>query len=327
MSILAQIHARAAQQAAVSVDMNEAEKGGGGGKLLPAGQAFGRIVEYIDLGMQPQTFEGKAVEPREEFRLGIALFGPGFANDDGTPYIFYPRALQLKRNDKSNTFKAFKAMNWQQDPSITHFAQFLGKGFLFKIDRKTSAQTKREYNVVDWAATLAGAPDPVTQQFVSYDQILPAVDEALYRAFFWDFPTIEDWDALHIEGQRDDGSSKNWLQDTILSALNFDGSPLHQLLVQHSRPIAPSRAPAQAAQTPAVPLAVPNATPAAQTPPVAAAAAPVVPSVPAVPATPEVPAVPQVAAPLAQPAAATPSLPQVPQVPTLPNIPAAPTAA
>ena len=48
--------------------------------------------------------------------------------------------------------------------------------------------------------------------------------------FLWDRPTKEDWDSLFVEGKWDNGDSKNYVQEKILEATDFEGSPLHQLL-------------------------------------------------------------------------------------------------
>jgi len=65
---LAALQALAAQDVAESgIDLNEAVKGGGGGRLLPEGYAFGRLVEYIEFGNQPQEFQGQAKDPALEF--------------------------------------------------------------------------------------------------------------------------------------------------------------------------------------------------------------------------------------------------------------------
>lgn len=312
-AILQQLQAQAAQAAAVGPDMNEAQKGGGGSKLLPNNvYAFGRIVEYIDLGSQPQEYQGKAKDPADEFRLGIALWGDGITNEDGTPYILRPYSIAISRFEKSNTYKMFKALNYTGDTNIKHFAQFVGQAFLFKLEHHTSKAGKVS-SVINWGATLPPY-DAVTRQ--PYQ--IPAAPDDAYRLFLWDFPTIEAWNSLHIEGTNDDGKSKNFIQDTILGALNFEGSPLHQLLVGNN--VAFTVPPKKAAP------AVPAAPQAAVAPPVAQPTAPV--SAPAVAApealhvvgTPpgapalhvptsaafptEAPAQQGVAAPLAQPAAA-----------------------
>ena len=330
-SYLEQLKAKANAVAATAEDMNEAVSGGGGGRLIPAGQYVGRIVEYVDLGLQPQEYQGKAKDPAPEIRLGICLFysnpeKPG----DPDPYVIRPRELAISRNEKATAFKAFAAMNYKRDPNIKHFAQFIGEPFLFHIDVKTAKESKRQYNAVVWDKT-APAIHPVTKQ--PYD--VPQAPDELYRIFLWDNPTKEDWDSLYIEGERDDGTSKNFVQEKILAALDYQGSQL-QLLLEGAGGLV---APAQAAQAPqAAAPAVPPATPAA-----AAPAAPEVPAAPlAVPAAAPVPTAAQAApAPVAAPEAApsipastetgtttspseAPAAPVTPAAPALPVIPGQP---
>lgn len=59
MSNLAELLALANAAAETGPDMNVAVKGGGGGRLLPEGYAFGTLIEYIEYGNQPQEFQGK----------------------------------------------------------------------------------------------------------------------------------------------------------------------------------------------------------------------------------------------------------------------------
>ena len=126
---LAALQALAAQDVAESgIDLNEAVKGGGGGRLLPEGYAFGRLVEYIEFGNQPQEFQGQAKDPALEFTLGFALTGQGYQNDDGTPYVVRTYNTALSRNEKARAFKLFKALNWKG--TAKSFALLLGDTFL-----------------------------------------------------------------------------------------------------------------------------------------------------------------------------------------------------
>lgn len=323
---LAQIQALAQQQAAVAENMNEVEKGGGG-KLLPKGRFLGRIVEYIDCGVQPQEFQGKAKEPAAEFRLGVALWGEGVSEPDGSPYVLRPFPLALSRFERSTAYKAFKALNWQGNAAITHFAQFVGMPFIFTLDHHTSKQGKVS-SIIKWELTT-GAVDPISGQ----PYPVPEVADDLYRVFLWDFPTLEDWDALHIDGTNDDGKSKNFIQEQILGALNFKGSPLEQLFLQSGKAVPAVAQPAQASQA-AAPVSVPTQVP--QTAPAAAPAAQQVAAplnAPAAPAeqpaqgaaTPVVTAAPAVSAPsgtVQAPATiATTASPSNPAAVSLPNLP------
>lgn len=285
---LAALQALAAQDVAESgIDLNEAVKGGGGGRLLPEGYAFGRLVEYIEFGNQPQEFQGQAKDPALEFTLGFALTGQGYQNDDGTPYIVRTYNTALSRNEKSRAFKLFKALNWKG--TAKSFAQLLGETFLVKI--KQVPKSKTDPKIVSRIDLDGFLPplDPVTRQ--PYP-VAEAPDD-MYRLFLWSRPTKEAWDSLYIEGEYE-GKSKNRIQEQILAALDFQGSPLQQLLMQSGVTALPTAAPAApvAAPVAADPVAV------APTP------APVAPAAPAAPA-----AVP--AAPLAVPAAASPAVASV----------------
>ena len=306
---LAALQALAAQDVAESgIDLNEAVNGGGGGRLLPAGYAFGRLVEYIEFGNQPQEFQGQAKDPALEFTLGFALTGEGYQNDDGTPYIVRTYNTALSRNEKSRAFKMFKALNWKG--TAKSFAQLLGETFLVKI--KQVPKSKTDPKIVSRIDLDGFLPplDPVTRQ--PYP-IAEAPDD-MYRLFLWSRPTKEAWDSLYIAGEYE-GKSKNRIQEQILAALDFQGSPLQQLLMASGVTALPTAAPATpvAAPVAAAPVAV------APTPAPAAVAAPVAPA-----------AVPD--APLAVPAAASPisgSLPpfHIPSVPTPAPVAVAPAPA
>lgn len=325
---LAALQALAAQDVAESgIDLNEAVKGGGGGRLLPEGYAFGRLVEYIEFGNQPQEFQGQAKDPALEFTLGFALTGQGYQNDDGTPYIVRTYNTALSRNEKSRAFKMFKALNWKG--TAKSFAQLLGETFLVKI--KQVPKSKTDPKIVSRIDLDGFLPplDPVTRQ--PYP-IAEAPDD-MYRLFLWSRPTKEAWDSLFIEGEYD-GKSKNRIQEQILAALDFQGSPLQQLLMQSGVTALPTAAPATpvAAPVAAAPVAVaPTTAPAAAVAPAAPAAVPAAPlAVPAAasPAVASV-AVPSVSVPTPAPVAVAPAPAKVGvQVPAMPvaAIPAVPSS-
>lgn len=315
---LAALQALAAQDVAESgIDLNEAVKGGGGGRLLPEGYAFGRLVEYIEFGNQPQEFQGQAKDPALEFTLGFALTGQGYQNDDGTPYIVRTYNTALSRNEKSRAFKMFKALNWKG--TAKSFAQLLGDTFLVKI--KQVPKSKTDPKIVSRIDLDGFLPplDPVTRQ--PYP-IAEAPDD-MYRLFLWSRPTKEAWDSLYIEGEYE-GKSKNRIQEQILAALDFQGSPLQQLLMASGVTALPTAAPATpvAAPVAAAPVAVaPTHAPVAPAAPAAPAAVPAAPlAVPAAVATPAPVAVAPAPAKVgvqvpAMPVAAIPSVPSSPVLP------------
>lgn len=298
MSVLDRIKQQAAKQAEVSPDMNETHEGGGG-RIVPEGPYVGRLVEYIDFGVHPEEFGGQAKDPSPAFQIGAALFGEGAQDAEGRPYIIRSNShfpLRIKRHAKATTAQIFAAMNYKNDPNIRHFAQFLGEPFIFHVVVKKS-KSGREFNDIDWVKTQAPM-DPMSRK--PYE--VPALADEYYKIFLWDFPTKEDWDKLYIEGVFDDGKSKNFIQERILSALNYQGSEL-QLLLEAEGVVAPEKP--QEAQTVAAPstppvaptdapeegLKAPEGVPSAPTVPVAppvvpavAPAAPVLPSIPGQPA-------------------------------------------
>ena len=313
---LAALQALAAQDVAESgIDLNEAVKGGGGGRLLPEGYAFGRLVEYIEFGNQPQEFQGQVKAPALEFTLGFALTGEGYQNDDGTPYVVRTYNTALSRNEKARAFKLFKALNWKG--TAKSFAQLLGETFLVKI--KQVPKSKTDPKIVSRIDLDGFLPplDPVTRQ--PYP-VAEAPDD-MYRLFLWSRPTKEAWDSLYIEGEYE-GKSKNRIQEQILAALDFQGSPLQQLLMASGVTALPTAAPAVPVEAPvaAAPAAVaPTPAPAV---PVAPAAVPVAPlAVPAAVATPAPVAVAPAVAPVGVPAPVLSAAP-IPAVPSSPVLPA-----
>lgn len=250
-------------------DFNVAQKGGGGGRLLPAGYAFGRLVEYVEYGMQPQEFAGKAKDPAMEFTLGFALTGQGYQNDDGTPYIIRTFTTALTMYEKSRAFLMFKLLNWRGTAKT--YAQLLNETYLVKIVQVPKSKT--DPTLVSRMDLTGFLPplDPVTKAPYPIAQ----VPEELFRLFLWSHPTKEAWDSLFIEGVNDDKTSRNRIQETILGALDFQGSALQAMLMNSGVTALPT--------APVAPTVTPSAAPVQ---PVTTAAAPVAPAIPSVPVVP-----------------------------------------
>lgn len=304
-----------AAEAESGIDMNEAVKGGGGGRLLPEGYAFAQLVEYIEFGNHPQEYQGKAKEPAMEIALGFALTGQGYSNEDGSPYVVRPYSMAVSRNEKAKAFLLFKALNWKG--TAKSFGALLTQKWLVKIvhEPKSKAEPTVIVSRMDLKSFLPPL-DPVTK--LPYG--IPDAPAELYKAFFWSKPTLAGWESLKIEGTYDakDGKpaqSKNKLQEKILSALDYQGSAL-QLLLGGGNLALPVAAPVVA---PAGPVAAPVVAPATVAPvavPVVSTApvvAPAVPSliagVPAVAAVPAPVVAPVIVAPVLAPAIVAPVLP------------------
>jgi hypothetical protein len=296
-----------AVESAVMTDMSIASVGGQGGKLYPEGYAFGRLVAYVEIGDVVQEFQGEVKSPAPHMFLGFAIWGAGYQNEDGSPGYITTYDMSLSNNGKAKAFKLFKKLNWKGEAK--NFAQLLSDGFLVKIVHHTSkAPGSKPKSIID----IEGFLPPIDVVSQAPYTIADAPD-SLYKLFLWDNPTPETWATLFIDGKREDGTSKNWLQDKVMAATNFVGSPLDIMLGGVSLPsMVATTAPTAPVTAPTVAPTVPVVAPA-----VAAPTAAVVPTAPVVQPTAvvvNVPNTPVVVAPVAVPVAPTVVAPVVPVV-------------
>lgn len=310
---LASLLAMANEEAEVGVDMSVGVGGGFTAKRFEPGGTLAYFVSYVEKGMHrsrnPKA--GEKNDPKAQASFGFLLLGDKFRNDDGTPYFMETFDMNLSNNLKAGTFAMFKAMNYRN--LYKRFPQMLGQLFILHIEDYVSANAKAgtaPKSIIN-VKKIAPPLDPLSG--APYAAPLP-LDESKLRLFMWDKPHLAGWDSLHIEGVNDEGKSKNWLQETIVGATNFAGSPLEIMLRTAQRPIpaarvvtatAPAAAPAAAGVVPpGVGGVVPGAVPAAAVAPaVAPAAAPVVAPVAIAPAAAPVAITPAVA-PVVAPALA-----------------------
>ena len=273
VSVLQNIQNLAAKAAEVaSVNMAETGTGGGGERIvLEPGNYLGRMVEYIEKGSQKNTFD-TSKPARPLCRIGFAIFP--FEEVDGvrkvseTPVFVRTSDLTISNHEKAGLKKLYNRMNYKNDATKTHVAMFLGEAFLVGVGKRQNAAKTNFYNTID-TNDIKPAIDPMSAQ----PYHVPQVDDKVYQVFLWDYPTQETWDALFIDGKRDDGTSRNFIQEEILGAENYEGSALQQMLEGTASIPAP------------VAEEAPWEEPAADT---AAPAAPVAPVAPVVPAAPAV---------------------------------------
>ena len=263
-----------------SVDMTQTSAAGSN-ELMPEGYAMARMVTYIELGMQPQEFGGKPKAPAPEVKIGFKLFGGPDNCYEGRFIKTFDLAMSNYGN--SGAKKLFDKLNW--DGSLRHFAQALGRAYLVPITINTNKTTQKQSNRIKLDGILPPI-DPVSKG----NYAVPEVSAEDLRYFFFDKPTKETWDALFVEGTWDDGGSKNKDQEKILTALNFPGSALEQLISGVVLPDPGSVGAVPATGSAPHPQAAPSA-PAVPAPvgPAAAPAAPVMPTAPIMPAMPTMP--------------------------------------
>lgn len=240
-----------AAAAEVGPDMSQAAAGGGDFEIPAAGVVRLRLITYVELGKHEDEFKGIKKTP-EKVLLQFELSGPRHPPREVEGGGKVPQILSLTMNkhlnEKAGFFKMFARLNYTKDAK--HFAQLLGRDFLGTIvhkevgegaDKKTYANLRNEdgYTIrppfIDMMNEETG---DIESKRVTVDAPLSAI-----KCFIWDAPVSlkEMWDSLFVDGTWPDkvddkgvvtkaGSSKNWLQNQIRSALNFKSSALAELL-------------------------------------------------------------------------------------------------
>lgn len=223
-----------------------------------AGKAYARFVSYVELGKRAQkAYQGKDKPPAYEVRLGFELLGKKHAKEvevSGEKKIVYPMIftkLAIKGGDRATFTKLLKAMSYGRD--IKHMAMMLGEGFVVTVvhnydktdsNGKPLPDSKTYANLRNDAGWLIGAPMvPEDPSDPTNDKMKPVTvppATAPIQLLLWDSPTKEQWDSIFIDGTRevkdDNGNvktvSKNWVQEDIQKALDFDGSAVQALLLE-----------------------------------------------------------------------------------------------
>lgn len=216
-------------------------------RIPAAGVTVGRFIEYIELGKHKQPdYQGKKKPDAEMVRIVFELLAPKNIREEevqGTPTKFADRiTLTIKKStdDKAGFKKLFRAMTYGRD--IKHMAMMLGEAFVITVihnpvgegdDKKTYANIRDDSGV--WQIAAPFKVDPLTEEKTAYPVAEPL---SPVKIFLWKNPTKETWDSLFIDGTRtvkdakgnETEVSKNWLQEKIIAATDFDGSPLMTLL-------------------------------------------------------------------------------------------------
>lgn len=243
---LAQLKALAAQ----TEDQTDTTAGGYDFDLAPAGTTVGRLVEYIELGKHPQPdYAGKAKDPADMVFMKVELLAPKNRHEyqdadknDRVRYDTISFRISKKLNDKAKYTKLFNQMRSGRD-DVTHMAQMIGEPLRFKVFHnvsKNKASKETTYaNLWDKDGVMdIGVPKFQPDPLVDEWKDMPVAEATLpFKLFLFNNPTPETWDSIFIDGTRKvkDGDvetevSKNWIQELIMSAVDFEGSRLEAML-------------------------------------------------------------------------------------------------
>lgn len=254
MGALDKIHALAAKAVADGVDMTKAQTGGGGDYTPPAaGPTRIRFVAYIEVGKQKATYQGRP-KTEDTVILVFELSGPKHPPTVTESGEKIPHRITIKLNkslnEKAKFFKLFQVMNYQG--KATHMAQLLGEAFKATVvHREWSKGDKKGveaelYDKVKGAFTIEPPRYEVVQDGEPTGEFaVLKVDPAItpIKCFLWAHADMEQWADIFIDGEyperKDEktgaviapAKSKNRFQNLIKTAVNFEGSPIHQLLV------------------------------------------------------------------------------------------------
>lgn len=240
--------AELAAMAAASEDQTVVETTTFNNEPPPAGKTIGRFIEYIELGKHKQkAFKGKAKPDADCVRLTFELLHPKKNlheyEHEGEQRVRADRVsirITKKMSDKAKFKKLFSAMTYGRD-SIKHMAQMLGEAFIITIYHNivtVEGNTNTYVNLDNDGVYGISAPfifDPLEETKTDVPVREPI---SPLRLFLFNQPTKETWDSLFIDGTREvkkDGGavehvSKNWLQELILSATNYEGSAVAALV-------------------------------------------------------------------------------------------------
>lgn len=214
----------------------------------PAGKTIGRFIEYIELGNQKQPdYNGKPKADAPVVRLTFELLHPKKNiheyEVDGEKRKRADRVtitLAKKLSDKAKFKKLFNAMTYGRD-GIKHMTAMLNEKFIITVYHNVVEKDGKKHTYVNLDNDgQYGISAPYVDNPLDDTRTDVPVQDAIspLRLFLWNLPTKETWDSLFIDGTRErklDGGateqvSKNWLQEKILEASNYEGSPLQALL-------------------------------------------------------------------------------------------------
>ena len=237
-----------AKAAAEGADQTKSVVGGGDYTPPAAGPALVRLVGYVELGKQKGKFKGAEVI-KEKVQLIFELVGKRHAVEEGQQPHRVTVEESYSLNEKANFFKLFQRLNYKQEAQ--HIVQLLGEGFKAELihDKWTGTDGKERTDVTfkgPGGYTLSPPRKEDEDSETGWvDVAVPPAKSAL-RCFLWQQADLNQWASLFIEGEyperkNDKGEvtakarSKNVFQERIKRAVNFQGSPIHTLLVANGQ--------------------------------------------------------------------------------------------
>lgn len=213
------------------------------------GTSLARFVDYIEVGEQKQrAYQGKEKKPAPKAFITFELLSKKWLREievDGKVKTVADRItvpLVISLHKKASYKKLFEKMRYGRD-DINHMAQMIEEGFKVTVvhnkvtEGKNAGKVYANITDADGNFLVDGPFKKDDLEGTSQKLKVPdAISET--RMFLFDDPTKETWDSIFIDGEKEVTDekgknktvSKNWLQNMIMDAVNFDGSPVQAFL-------------------------------------------------------------------------------------------------
>lgn len=213
--------------------------------LPRAGVALLRFLSYVETGRhQPKN---KTHKPALNAILTFELSHVDHIIEVDGKKVFPTIDIRIKKGSTSASGfrRLFNAMNKAHGGKATHFAQLIGKSFLGEVFHNKvgeGSDAKTYANLDSDKAWSLKAPVQVDALTGAETPIQIAELQREPKLFLWENEGVSDedikamWDSIFIEGTKmvkegdvEVEKSKNWLQEFIMTNLDWDGSRTQEL--------------------------------------------------------------------------------------------------
>lgn len=238
----------------IANEAEDAKASGGGIDFKPPreGVALLRMCSYIETGVFEGEWKGKK-KINNKVLVEFELVHPDhkILRADGTFASYHRIWVRLNRsgNAKSKYMQLFNKMNYDgrvstNKKNIPGMYKFLNEPFMGQVYHNEYKEKTYANLDLDGLFSVTAARNPVLEMGMPtgrYEDIPVPEMSVQPRLFLWESKNMSDtnymsmWDSIYIEGEKEDGSSKNWIQETILSPDNIalPGSQAERLFVEH----------------------------------------------------------------------------------------------
>lgn len=206
------------------------------------GVALLRLVDYIETGRHEA--KNPQHKPSLKVMLTFELSHPDHMIEvDGKKV---PQKITVRVNktysDKGKYMPLFKAMNRALGGGFNHFVQMIDKPMLGHIYHNEWEGKKYANLDIDGSWSFA---EPLMKDPIAGTSTPVPVPElhGTPKVFLWgaegltDEQQLEMWESIYIEGTRTNEAgkeiSKNWIQETIMDNIEWEGSVIQALTQEH----------------------------------------------------------------------------------------------